>query len=200
MMGSYDYDSVTMDIIGRMSIVCNSNDNNIYKRIWYGTNGRKVVSIRQLTRDETPKYWNYQVPRTQTADQQLIWLLKLLEQQRNIHELNTNVKTMHTVITRPMGFALRKQLYIIKGDSHNKDSDIIIDYNFRDFFRIARPSNRYNRIIDCLPMTFCGNRSLLMQYITCMSIVLEQEYRNTDKDLPPWRTKENILRSYNLAK
>ena len=76
--------------------------------------------------------------------------------------------------------------------------DIVIDHNFKEFFAIPNASVEYKELLETLPMIYQGPRKQLKQVLYYMSIALKSEYDT--KYLPPWRSYEGLLESYNISK
>ncbi|KAL2239243.1 uncharacterized protein LOC105170116 [Sesamum indicum] len=74
-------------------------------------------------------------------------------------------------------------------DVLRKDSSTryLVDLDFASEFEIARPTNSYGRLLECLPRVFVGKSEDLKQILKAVSDAAKGSLKSRGLHLPPWR-------------
>ncbi|KAL8057954.1 hypothetical protein ABFX02_04G217500 [Erythranthe guttata] len=74
-------------------------------------------------------------------------------------------------------------------DVLEKDSSAryFVDLDFASEFEIARPTNSYERLVQCLPRVFVGKTESLKLILRAVSDAARRSLKSRDLHLPPWR-------------
>lgn len=72
-------------------------------------------------------------------------------------------------------------------------SELIIDLNFRDSFKLARPTLAYNQLLEALPTVFIGHPYELRCIVTVMCTQAAQAFERNGMSVPPWRRLKAVL-------
>ncbi|KAL0389894.1 UNVERIFIED_CONTAM: hypothetical protein Scaly_0346500 [Sesamum calycinum] len=74
-------------------------------------------------------------------------------------------------------------------DVLRKDSSTryLVDLDFASEFEIARPTNSYDRLLECMPRVFVGKSEDLKQILKAMSDAAKRSLKSRGLHLPPWR-------------
>ncbi|KAL3828748.1 hypothetical protein ACJIZ3_017550 [Penstemon smallii] len=67
---------------------------------------------------------------------------------------------------------------------------VFIDIDFRSEFVIARSTNSYKAILQCLPSIFVGKSDRLLQIISIVSEAMRQSLKKKGMHIAPWRKSE----------
>lgn len=67
---------------------------------------------------------------------------------------------------------------------------VIIDFDFRSEFEIARPTGGYKLILQSLPLIFVGRSDRLQQIVSIASEAANQSLKKKGMHVPPWRKVE----------
>ncbi|PIN20935.1 hypothetical protein CDL12_06359 [Handroanthus impetiginosus] len=73
---------------------------------------------------------------------------------------------------------------VLKKDSSTR---YFIDLDFASEFEIARPTNSYERLLQCLPRVFVGKGEDLKPILRSMSEAAKKSLKSRGLHLPPWR-------------
>ncbi|KAJ7517531.1 hypothetical protein O6H91_21G027800 [Diphasiastrum complanatum] len=69
---------------------------------------------------------------------------------------------------------------------------LIVDFQFRAQFEIARPTDEYSAILGNLPSIFVGEADRLLQIVNVMSDAVKKSLKKNGMYLPPWRKPDYI--------
>lgn len=64
---------------------------------------------------------------------------------------------------------------------------LIVDVNFREEFEIARPTDRYNALLQELPLVYVGKKERLQSIVNLMCDAVKESLKKRGMPLPPWR-------------
>lgn len=81
---------------------------------------------------------------------------------------------------------------VVFGGATGKSERIVIDVEFKAQFEIARPTARYNAVVQVLPTIFVGKADRLQQIVNVMSDAVKLSLKKRGMHLPPWRKPEYI--------
>lgn len=77
-------------------------------------------------------------------------------------------------------------------------TDMIIDKNFRNLFAVARPTEYYSKLFECIPKVFVGTEDRLRCLVTFMADQLSKTFKDCGMPCPPWREKTSLLNMWAL--
>lgn len=74
----------------------------------------------------------------------------------------------------------------------------LVDMNFRETFRIVRPSEAYEHVYNTIPHVFAGTLEELhvLTYQICK--LMAYSFRQMKLSLPPWRRFDSIITKWRL--
>ena len=106
----------------------------------------------------------------------------------------------YIIETQPKNqLSFRRKLVIFPSITGKREHDIIIDYNFKEFFSLPNASDAYRMVLHRIPTIFHGTREQLRSILKSMSIELAHELRRSGMDLiPPWRSFQGMCSSYGV--
>ncbi|XP_030485788.2 uncharacterized protein LOC115702485 [Cannabis sativa] len=71
---------------------------------------------------------------------------------------------------------------------------VIIDLEFRSQFELARPTQRYKKLIEALPSFFIGTEEKLGNVVTLLCSAAKESLKESGLHIPPWR-KDTYMHS-----
>jgi uncharacterized protein (TIGR01615 family) len=75
----------------------------------------------------------------------------------------------------------------------------IIDFNFKESFAIARPSDRYKELYEKIPSVFIGSIQDLKKCVFMLCDRMKTSFINTGIDLPPWRCYKSMITKWRFV-
>ncbi|CAK9153015.1 unnamed protein product [Ilex paraguariensis] len=85
---------------------------------------------------------------------------------------------------------------VILSDSANHLTRYFIDLDFAGEFKVARPTNHYERLSQFLPSIFVGKSADLKQILKVMSDAAKRSLKTRGLHMPPWRKHRYLQNKY----
>ncbi|XP_031255672.1 uncharacterized protein LOC116113655 [Pistacia vera] len=76
---------------------------------------------------------------------------------------------------------------VVQSNSYKLQYRYFIDLDFASEFEIARPTNAYSRLLQCLPRVFVGKSEELKSIVKVSCDAAKKSLKARDLTLPPWR-------------
>ncbi len=77
--------------------------------------------------------------------------------------------------------------------AHATTNRFVVDLSFKEQFRIAKPTPRYQRLLECLPEHFVAPEASVAPLVNFMCHEMAQAFSATGVVLPPWRQTMSML-------
>jgi uncharacterized protein (TIGR01615 family) len=93
---------------------------------------------------------------------------------------------------------LRHQFAYVAADfsdvgARDESRQLLIEFNLRQQFSIASPTERFAAALSMVPDEFVGTKASLMELISLLSFEVEQAFKDRNMCLPPWRQARSLL-------
>eukprot|EP01060_Flectonema_neradi_P025195 TRINITY_DN3400_c0_g1_i1.p1 TRINITY_DN3400_c0_g1~~TRINITY_DN3400_c0_g1_i1.p1 ORF type:complete len:196 (+),score=36.13 TRINITY_DN3400_c0_g1_i1:62-649(+) len=79
------------------------------------------------------------------------------------------------------------------------ETTLCVDLNFKQQYKLGRPTHVYSEFFGGLPSVFVGSISLLHSTVDIASDFMKQSFTEKDMFIPPWRTSSCIKTSYDFT-
>ncbi|KAF8388495.1 hypothetical protein HHK36_027167 [Tetracentron sinense] len=76
---------------------------------------------------------------------------------------------------------------VVRSEGGTSQQRYIVDVDFAEEFEIARPTSKYERLLQALPRVFVGRSEELKQIVRLMAEAAKRSLKNRELHLPPWR-------------
>ncbi|XP_057965815.1 uncharacterized protein LOC131156284 [Malania oleifera] len=81
-------------------------------------------------------------------------------------------------------------------DVVNSETRYLIDLDFSGAFEIARPTDHYVRLLQCLPSVYIGGAEELKKIVKAMCDEAKTSLKSRNLHLPPWRKNRYMLNKW----
>lgn len=71
--------------------------------------------------------------------------------------------------------------------------EIIVEPNFAAQFQVARPTQKFKKIVDMIPLEFVGSMDRLLQVADFLATKALESLRASGLNVPPWRERDGML-------
>ena len=78
------------------------------------------------------------------------------------------------------------------------DNTVCVDLNFKQQYKLGRPTNTYSEFFEGLPNIFIGSYTLMNSTVDIACNFMKQSFTDRDMYIPPWRTALCIKSSYHF--
>lgn len=81
----------------------------------------------------------------------------------------------------------------------NRSTRLIVEMEFRSQFELARPTQTYKELLNCLPSMFVGTEDRLNRIISLLCSAAKDSLKEKGLHIPPWR-KAKFMQSKWVSK
>lgn len=82
---------------------------------------------------------------------------------------------------------------LARAGAHATTNRFVVDLSFKEQFRIAKPTQRYGLLLDCVPDTYVAPEASVAPLVNFMCHEMALAFSSTGVVLPPWRQTTSML-------
>eukprot|EP00878_Enallax_costatus_P002300 GHUV01002475.1.p1 GENE.GHUV01002475.1~~GHUV01002475.1.p1 ORF type:complete len:344 (+),score=116.81 GHUV01002475.1:340-1371(+) len=88
---------------------------------------------------------------------------------------------------------LRHEFLSVTGTDEYKETELIVDPNFKEQFEIPQPTATYRAVLNMVPQEFVGTASRLVPLVQLLCAEMAASFEAMSLTLPPWRRAQSML-------